>query len=333
MLPRRAQLARARAVATSALREYPMPPGRLTFLTHGENTTFRLDCDDGRFLVRVHRPLRHGRSLDPHVAIGSELTWLRAIASGADVGVPEPIETRDGSLTATGAGGDWTRVCSVLRWVEGRIIEDFTHPVHFARLGRAMATLHHQADTWTPLPGFARLTWDHEAFFGDVMVYGTLRASECWELLPRALAERFDAVRDRLGPVMANDADVGLIHADLHLGNVVHHDRTISLIDFDDSGTGPRVYDLAVALWERRDEPEYPMLRDALLTAYRKVRPIDTTHLDDYIAARQVAFDLWYTGTAQVDPAFADRLDVVHRWSADMLDLLEAAPPSLVTTP
>lgn len=75
-------------MATSALRAYPMSPRRLTFLTHGENTTFRLDCDEGRFLMRVHRPLRHGRSLDPHVAIGSELTWLRAIAASTDVGVP-----------------------------------------------------------------------------------------------------------------------------------------------------------------------------------------------------------------------------------------------------
>ena len=51
---------------------------------------------------------------------------------------------------------------------------------------------------------------------------------------------------------------------------------------------------------------------------------IDVTHLDDFIAARQVAFDLWYTGMAQVNPAFAARLDQVHRWSLAMLDLVEA---------
>ena len=45
--------------------------------------------------------------------------------------------------------------------------------------------------------------------------------------------------------------------------------------------------------------------------------------LDDYIALRQVAFGLWYTGTAQVNPAFAARLDVVHRWSLEMLDAVE----------
>ena len=44
--------------------------------------------------------------------------------------------------------------------------------------------------------------------------------------------------------------------------------------------------------------------------------------LDDYIAVRQVAFDLWFTGTAQVNPTFAEDLDNVHRWSADMLDIV-----------
>ena len=47
---------------------------------------------------------------------------------------------------------------------------------------------------------------------------------------------------------------------------------------------------------------------------------VDVRHLDDFIAARQVAFDLWFTGMARVNPAFAGRLDVVHRWSMAMLD-------------
>ncbi len=49
-----------------------------------------------------------------------------------------------------------------------------------------------------------------------------------------------------------------------------------------------------------------PLFRDALLAGYRTHREIDATHLDDFIALRQVAFDLWFTGTAQVNPAFAD---------------------------
>ena len=114
--------------------------------------------------------------------------------------------------------------------------------------------------------------------------------------------------------------DFGLIHADLHLGNALFHRGGVKLIDFDDSGTGPRLYELAVALWELRDGPDYPAYRDALLEGYRPQRDVDVTHLDDFIAVRQIAFALWYTGMAQVNPAFAARLDRVHRWSLSMLD-------------
>ena len=66
--------------------------------------------------------------------------------------------------------------------------------------------------------------------------------------------------------------------------------------------------------------------RDALLDGYRQHREIDASRLDDLIAVRQIAFDLWYTGMAQVNPAFAARLDRVHRWSLLMLDEVESSP-------
>jgi hypothetical protein len=50
---------------------------------------------------------------------------------------------------------------------------------------------------------------------------------------------------------------------------------------------------------------------------------IDATRLDDFIAARQVACALWFTGMAQVHPAFATQLDGVHRWSLTLLDRVE----------
>jgi hypothetical protein len=101
--------------------------------------------------------------------------------------------------------------------------------------------------------------------------------------------------------------------------------ENVKLIDFDDCGTGPCIYELGVALWELRDQPNYPAYGEALLTGYRARREIDVEHLDDFIALRQVAFDLWYTGTAEVNPAFAARLDRVQCWSLAMLNLVAEA--------
>jgi Ser/Thr protein kinase RdoA (MazF antagonist) len=323
MTSRRAQVAQLRQVALAALDHYPVPEGRLRFVSHGENTTFRHESPAGRHLVRVHRPQRHGGEVDSAAAIRSELDWLRALRAETNLSAPEPVPTRDGDAIVEAAAAGQTRICSVLRWMDGRIRETSARPIHLRRLGEAMAHLHHHADAWSPPPGFVRIRWDYEAFFGNVMVYGETPAALCWDLLPAPLRVRFKAVAARMTDVMANVDDHGLIHADLHLGNALFHRGEVRLIDFDDSGHGPRLYDLAVALWELRDGEDYPAFRDALVGGYRAHRDLDVTRLDDFIALRQVAFDLWYTGMAQVNPAFAARLDRVHRWSLDMLDQVE----------
>jgi Ser/Thr protein kinase RdoA (MazF antagonist) len=323
MLSRRTQIAQLRRVAIAAAAEYPLADGILTFVSHGENTTFRHDSGAGRHLIRVHRPQRHGRAVDASAAVESEIAWLAALRADTDLLVPEALASRDGRLTVRATADDLTRVVSVLKWMDGRIRENSARPIHLSRLGAAMATLHEHADRWVPPTDFIRIHWDHETFFGDVMVYGGVPAAQCWDLLPTALRRRFEAVAHRLTPIMDADTDVGLIHADLHLGNALFTGEQVKLIDFDDCGQGPRLYDLAVTLWELRDEPDYPRYRDALCASYTASRPMDLAHLDDYIAMRQVAFDLWYTGTAEVNPAFAARRDKVHRWSLAMLDVLE----------
>jgi Ser/Thr protein kinase RdoA (MazF antagonist) len=320
MASRRSQIAALRKVAVAALRDYPLPDGRLTFVAHGENTTFRHDSPAGRHLVRVHRPQRHGHDIDTASAIGSEIAWLRSIRADTDLEVPEALPATDGSMTVSAAAAGQTRVCSVLRWMDGRMHEESARPVHLRRLGEAMAVLHDQADAWTPPAGFTRIRWDHETFFGDVMIYGELSAAECWSRLPAAVRASFDAVADRMGDIMTAEQDVGLIHADLHLGNALFQGGRVKLIDFDDCGTGPRLYELATGLWELRLEPDYPMYLDALRAGYETRRTIDFDRIDDYIAVRQVGFGLWYTGMAGVNPAFAARLDVVYDWSLEMLD-------------
>jgi Ser/Thr protein kinase RdoA (MazF antagonist) len=324
MLSRRAQVSQLRQVAGAALRQFPLPGGELVFVSHGENTTFRYNSEAGPHLVRVHRPHRHGRNIDSAAAIGSEIAWLQAIRGATDLAVPEALLAHDGEPTVTATAGGQTRICSVLRWMTGRMHESSARPVHLSRLGEAMAQLHHQADAWKRPADFVRIQWDHETFFGNVMVYGDTPAVNCWALEPVEVRDRFRAVATRMADIMPRVGDVGLIHADLHLGNALFHRGGVKLIDFDDCGTGARLYELAVALWELRDGPDYPAFRDALLAGYRAHRDVDVAHLDDFIAVRQVAFDLWYTGMAQVNPAFAARLDRVHSWSLALLDLVEA---------
>jgi Ser/Thr protein kinase RdoA (MazF antagonist) len=132
-----------------------------------------------------------------------------------------------------------------------------------------MAQLHDHAAGWRPPPGFVRIRWDWETFFGDTMVYGGLSAADVWDLLPGDLRRQFDRVASRMEHVMTQlgcAADsTGLIHADLHPGNALFWHDEVRVIDFDDCGFGYWLYDIAVALWELRHRHDYGQFRDALI--------------------------------------------------------------------
>ena len=334
MLSTREQVARLRQLAIRALESYPLVKPRLQFIAHGENTTFRVVASEEQFLLRVHRPSRHGLGVDSVAAIRSELRWLMALRADTDLSVPEPVPTLAGELTTTvsAAGVPEPRTCSVLRWMDGRIHTASARPVHLRRLGAAMARLHNHADRWVPPEDFVRIRWDWDTLFGDTMEYGGISAAQCWELIPDELRAMFHEVAARAGAVMAQLGDapgvVGLIHADLHLDNALFSRGVVRLIDFDDCGVGYRIYDVAVALWELRHRPDYETLQVALVEGYRQHRPLPASllaHLDSFIAAREVAVGLWLAGTAQVNPDFRDSLDGELAGIAESLTILLAS--------
>lgn len=84
-----------------------------------------------------------------------------------------------------------------------------------------MARLHNHASQWHIPPGFVRIRWGWETFFGDTMGYGGINAADVWDLVPRDLRRSFDRVAARMERMMTQLGDgaetVGLIHADLHL--------------------------------------------------------------------------------------------------------------------
>ena len=57
------------------------------------------------------------------------------------------------------------------------------------------------------------------------------------------------------------------------------------LIDFDDSGFGFRLFDIATTLLRNRTEPDYAGLKNALLNGYLSVCTLDFARFDLYFGA------------------------------------------------
>jgi Ser/Thr protein kinase RdoA (MazF antagonist) len=209
MLSNRQQVARLRRVAGQALGAYPLAAPEMRFIPHGENTTFRVDAmvagGRARFLLRVHRPARHGRRLDPETAVGSELDWLTALRADTGLSVPEPVRTTSGKLTTAAASPDVPepRVCSLLRWMDGRVHSSAPRPVHLRRLGTVMARLHNHAAQWCPPPGFTRIRWDWENLLRRHDGLRGINAADVWDLIPADLRRQGPCRPGGMRPVPA----------------------------------------------------------------------------------------------------------------------------------
>lgn len=86
------------------------------------------------------------------------------------------------------------------------------------------------------------------------------------------LARTRTAIQRALQGIGKTRANYGLIHADLHTENILVRGRTVTVIDFDDSGYGWHIYELAVALFEEQASPNFEDIRQALLDGYREHR-------------------------------------------------------------
>ncbi len=272
--------------ARAALESFPVGPADVVLVAMAENVTFKVvDRRDGTaYVLRLHRPGYH--TLEE---LNAERAWVRALAA-ARIEVPVPVAARDGReyvpipVAATGE----TRFAGLARWTEGRVLwdllEETTNPDtvagYFEKLGAITATMHEQSVGWTPPAGFKRHALDRDGLMGDAPFWGPF-----WDHASLTDVERrlLLDTRGRIQPVLdalGKDPSIyGVIHADMHAGNILVNGDRLTVIDFDDAAFGWHQYDIAVALLHKQDGPEGPALERAFLRGYRAARPIDEAAL------------------------------------------------------
>ena len=256
-----------------------------------ENAVYDAALPDGRAALRLHRMGYQGDA-----SIRSELWWCDALAA-AGLPISTPILSQDGNLLETLPTG---RTASAIRWIDGEPLGEagvpFPEPLavqldrHHA-LGRLLAQVHRATDALTLPDDFVRPRWDINGLVGETPFWGRF-----WDH-PAATDEQravLVAAREFLAAALhshgAQGGGYGLIHADVLRENVFMGPDGISLIDFDDSGFGFRLYDLGTVMSQNQYEPARDDLRDALMAGYGTT---DRAMVDAFTMARTMASVGW----------------------------------------
>ncbi len=263
----------------------------LRLLGARENQVYEMALGPVRAALRLHRT-----AYQTEAAIRAEIDWCTRLAA-AGLPVASPVATQSGAPLVRLASG---RHASVTSWVEGVPLgangAPLAQPVAVQmallhRLGHLLARIHAATDINPPDP-FPRPVWDIDGLTGETPLWGRFWEHPAADAADRAtLGEARAWLRQGLGALTA--LDFGPIHADVVRENVLVGDDALSLIDFDDCGTGFRLYDLGTAMVQNEYEPARDDLRDALVAGYATLRPADAGTVDLMALARGCASVGW----------------------------------------
>jgi Ser/Thr protein kinase RdoA (MazF antagonist) len=324
-------LTRVTGCARDALAAYGgHPAASVELLNVSENATFLVtDPDAGPSVLRVHRL---GYHTEPEIA--SELAWMDALRAEAGVRTPRVLPAADGRrvVTVPERGGPEiggrARHCVRFEFLPGTEPgaageEPTLTAAHFAELGEITARMHRHARDWARPAWFTRFDWDYASAFGPRARWGRWQDGIGVGPSEHAILSRLDGVlRDRLRAFGSGPERYGLVHADTRLANLLVHDGSVSVIDFDDAGFGWYLYDLGTSVSFFEHEPQVPGLVDAWLRGYRRAGELsaaDEAEIWTFIMFRRLLLVAWIGSHGAVDIA----AELGGGYTRDSCDLAE----------
>ena len=318
-------LDRVAGCASQALRAYGCHPGTsVELLSVSENATFLVsDPGAGPSVLRVHRLGYHTEQ-----EIASELAWMDALRAEAGVRTPRVLAAADGRrvVTVPEPGGTASRHCVRFEFLPGTEPSIELAPGdpaagsglgsgpggarmngHFAELGEITARMHRHARSWRRPDWFTRFHWDYAAAFGDRARWGRWQDGIGVGPAERQVLGRLaETLKARLAAFGTGPARYGLVHADTRLANLLVHEGSVSVIDFDDSGFSWYLYDLGTSVSFFEHAPEVPALLDSWLHGYRRAGELsaeDEAEIWTFIMFRRLLLVAWIGSHRGVDIA------------------------------
>lgn len=224
-----------------------------------------------------------------------EMHWLDFVAQRDPRLVPRPIANDLCEFVTVTAMPERDHLSCLFAWIEGQELRGSATPVEMRKIGRSAAALHTIAREF-PFPDASSdfrndYRYDQSLMLshrGWIEKHRAAIGSERVTVLDRAI-DSVVAAMDRLGTTRTN---YGVIHADLHLGNVLVQDGEVAIMDFEQLGRGHFLYDLTVMWTELLDEPaNHPLLWQSFVDGYGEVAEVPFSQpeeLNPFIVAIQL---------------------------------------------
>ncbi|MFM9276898.1 phosphotransferase enzyme family protein [Paenibacillus jiagnxiensis] len=259
-------LMQGRKTALTALQEYDLAWTQIRFIQLSDTITFKIDTEtDGCYLVRVHT---NGMTIEE---IQSEIIWLNALGKCDGITVPKPLASRDGTyVLEIVMEQDFCLCVTMMHWLEGEQPGSKLTDRQVMNAGAMMARLHEASASFVPEHDFKRPAWGADSFKNDMakleLYYERFLSEKAWKSYQTAA----DKISNQLVAMKSNGHNYGLIHADLHMGNLVFKDDEPFPIDFGRCGYGYHLYDIAGAIIGLP-----PHKRKIFLQGYESVRELE----------------------------------------------------------
>ncbi|OXM15870.1 phosphotransferase enzyme family protein [Paenibacillus herberti] len=256
------RLIQFKQAALSALQQASLDWSSIRFLQLSDACTFKIEHGDGIKLLRLH----------PDTSLSelkSELAWLEDLHSKVDFPIPHGIPFQNGELAIIlESYGSPPCSATLMQWVEGSHSEEAISLEEAFREGELIARLHEASEAYQPCHPFDQSVWGFdsfqtasERFFQYASAFVDDQGLELYCDVTIPLLEWLKKL-----PIEQNSH--GIIHADLHQGNILFHEGQPRPIDFGRCGFGFYMYDLVQPLLGLP-----PDQRQALCRGYASLRP------------------------------------------------------------
>jgi len=258
------QIAEVSNLAETISREYFSEVKSITLVNFEFNATFEITSKFQRCAMRIN--INSQRTAEN---IKAEIEFVKALGTNKALNLPRPVPTLNGEFVVSASLPSLSREVHVVMysWLEGSEVGDEPTQEQVYALGAAMAHMHNtmsesQLTVGSALPTFDDFLWGTN----DYLFSGLSEVGKSEKLLLLEVRSRIEEI---VAHLFEKERSIP-IHADLHGWNVMWHEDAIAIFDFDDSGIGLPLQDLATAIYYL-DTPDQ---EKALLSGYQSIRPL-----------------------------------------------------------